>query len=369
MEGVGRLAGGIAHDFNNLLTVINGYSEIVLSQMPTDDPSRKFIQEINESGLKAAALTKQLLTFSRQQVIEPKVIDMNARIESSSNMLKRLIGEDIEMSVTAAIALGMICLDPSQFDQLLMNLSVNARDAMPKGGKLFIETSNVFFEDGITRRHDHLKAGNYVMVAVSDTGSGMTPETKARIFEPFFTTKELEKGTGLGLATCYGIVKQNKGYIEVYSELGRGTTFKVYFPRTDKALEEPPKEAAADVRGTETILLVEDERSLRAFSETILKQNGYKVFSMESGDAALRFMADHKQDIHLLLTDVVMPGIGSRDLYEKIKKILPTAKVLYMSGYTEEVVLRYEIENRTANFLQKPFTVSGLLKKVRSVLN
>ena len=369
MEAVGQLAGGIAHDFNNLLTVINGYSKILLDQMSPEDPNQEYLGEIQKSGERAAALTKQLLAFSRQQIIEPKVIDIGVLIRNSSKMLQRLIGEGVELSIISPDGLGRVHLDPSQLDQLVMNLSINARDAMPGGGKLIIETANVTLDEEYAGRHVYTKAGDYVMLAVTDTGFGMTPEAKKHMFEPFFTTKEKGKGTGLGLATCYGIVKQNDGSIEVYSEAGHGTVFKLYFPRTDKPVDIRAEEVKTGLTGTETILLVEDEASLRGFAETVFRKNGYKVIPMKDRESALNFITQQNDPIDLMLTDVVMPGMSAGDLYERINALRPGFKVLYMSGYTEEVVLRHTIANRSINFLQKPFTAPSLLRKARQVLD
>ncbi len=373
MDAVGKLAGGIAHDFNNLLTVINGYSQVLLQQTPEDHPNRESIQEILNSGQRAEALTRQLLAFSRRQVISPRPVDLNALIRNSEKMLKRLIGEDIELSVVESKNLGVVNVDPSQVEQVIMNLAVNARDAMmPKGGKLVVQTSNTQLGDAYAKRHSYTITGEYVLLTVSDTGCGISPEVKTHIFEPFFTTKEQGKGTGLGLATCYGIVKQNGGHIEVYSEVGRGTVFKIYFPRSDKSLETPVAalNAAVEPGGTETILLVEDEPSVRSFGKMVLQKKGYKVVVAEDGEAALEIVARNPDvEIHLVLTDVVMPRMSGRELFEKLKVVQPSLSALFASGYTEEIIIRHEIRDKQANFLQKPFTMAGLLLKVREVLD
>lgn len=369
MEVVGRLAGGIAHDFNNLLTVINGYSEMMMTEMSKEGAHYEFLEEIHKAGKKAEVLTSQLLAFSRQQVVEPKALDINALIRNSLKILERLIGEDVELSVDLADGLGGVFLDPSQLDQLIMNLVVNARDAMSKGGKIIIKTSDQDLDARYAEGHPGAKPGEYVMLAVTDTGSGMTPEVIAHVFEPFFTTKGICKGTGLGLATCYGIVKQNGGYIEIYSEPELGTCFKIYLPRTKKAPGLETKRPETDLRGTETVLLVEDEKSLRNFTAITLKAGGYTVILANNGEEAFRIASEKDFNAHLILTDVVMPGINGRDLCGKVRSLCPDIKVLYMSGYTGEIVLRNEVENKAANFIQKPFTASGLLSAVRKTLD
>ncbi len=372
MDAVGKLAGGIAHDFNNLLTVINGFSLVAIQQTQEGHPAREALTEILSSGQRAEALTRQLLAFSRRQIISPRAADLNVLIRNSEKMLRRLIGEDIELSVIEAKELGVVNVDPSQVEQVIMNMAVNARDAMmPKGGKLLLQTSNTHLDQAYVRQHSYTVSGDYVMLAVSDTGCGIAPEVRAHIFEPFFTTKEQGKGTGLGLATCYGIVKQNGGHIEVYSEVGRGTVFKIYFPRSDKSLEASVTEnALPEPGGNETILVVEDEPSVRSFAKLVLQGKGYTVVVAEDGQAALELVARNPDtDIHLVLTDVVMPRVSGHELFEKLKAIKPGMKALFSSGYTEEVIIRHEVRDRQANFLQKPFTVAALLLKVREVLD
>ncbi len=370
MDAIGKLAGGIAHDFNNLLTVINGYAEMSIKGLANEHPTRSKIEEILKAGRRATELTSQLLNFSRQQIIVPKVVDMSALIQGSTKMLTRLLPANVELSVRCSEDLKKILIDPTQFDQLVMNLVINAGDAMPNGGKLLVEALNIALDNDYVRGHAHVKAGDYVMLAVTDTGSGMTSEIKNRIFEPFFTTKPQGKGTGLGLATCYGIVKQNMGSIEVYSEIGHGTCFKVFSPVSTQAVEQPfRKEMEVNLRGNETILLVEDEEAVRNLAGDVLEKNGYKVLRSENGQKALEANSNYLQEIQLLLTDVVMPVMGGKDLYEKMKCLRPDIKVIYMSGYTQEVILLSEIQSSSVNFIQKPFTVNGLLEKVRQVLN
>jgi two-component system, cell cycle sensor histidine kinase and response regulator CckA len=371
MEAIGQLTGGIAHDFNNMLTVILGYSELMLKSLPPDAPLRDHVEQVKEAGVRASLLTRQLLAFSRKQVLQPRVLDLNAVLTNMDQMLQRLIGEDIALVAVPAAGLWRVYADPSQIDQIIVNLAVNARDAMPQGGKLTIETANAELEDAYAREHVSVKPGSYVMLAVSDTGCGMDAETQARMFEPFFTTKEPGKGTGLGLSTVYGIVKQSNGNIWVYSELGRGTTFKIYLPSVEaeaKAVE-PSREAARTVRGSETILLVEDENPVRALIRSTLQANGYTVLEAHDGKHAIQVCEQHKGPIHLLVTDVVMPGMGGRDLEERLKPSRPNMKVLFMSGYTDKAIVHHgELDPGTA-FLQKPFTPDALARKVREVLD
>ncbi|MGO8732443.1 MAG: PAS domain-containing protein, partial [Terriglobia bacterium] len=371
MAAVGRLAGGVAHDFNNLLTIINGYSEMALELLHSSDPLRNSLEQIKSAGDRAASLTRQLLAFSRQQVLAPRVLDLNSLVADVEKMLRRLIGEDIELTLVRGPALGQMKADPGQIEQILMNLAVNARDAMPEGGKLVIETANVQLDDAYAQTHAVVTPGHYVMLAVSDTGIVMDAETQAHIFEPFFTTKEKHKGTGLGLATAYGIVKQSGGFIWVYSELGRGTTFKIYLPRVDEAAEsaqisEVPRPSEA---GSETILLVEDEGAVRALAASILRAQGYKVLESTSPEDALRIGEQHQEPIDLLLTDVVLPKMSGRKIAEHLTGLRPTMKVLYMSGYTDDAVVRNGVLETGTAFLQKPFTPSGMARKVREVLD
>ena len=371
MEAVGRLAGGVAHDFNNLLTLINGYSEMVLEGRDSSDPLRGPLEEIRKAGDRAASLTRQLLAFSRQQVLAPRVLDLNALVAEVEKMLRRLIGEDVDLALVRAPALGRVKADPGQIDQILMNLAVNARDAMPQGGKLVIETANVELDEAYADRHSVVTPGRYVMLAVSDTGIGMNAETQSHIFEPFFTTKEKGKGTGLGLAMVYGIVKQSGGYIWVYSEPGRGTTFKIYLPQVEEAAEsvrasEAPRRPIA---GAETILLVEDEEAVRALAARILQDLGYKVLESTSPEDALQIGERLKEPIHLLLTDVVLPRMSGRKIAEHLAFLRPDIKVLYMSGYTDDTVFRNGVLETGTAFLQKPFTPTGLARKTREVLD
>ena len=372
MEGVGQLAGGIAHDFNNLLTVINSYSAMVLGELDFSNPfARNGIEQIKEAGHRAATLTRQLLMFSRQQVLEPKVLDLNEVVSNIAKMLRRLIGEDITQILCLHPALGRIKIDPGQMEQIIMNLAVNARDAMPLGGQLTIETENVELDNAYARTHALVQPGSYVMLAVSDTGCGMDMDTQARIFEPFFTTKGVGSGTGLGLATVDGIVKQSGGNIWVYSELGKGTTFKIYFPRVEQTAELPePGAAPAELlRGSETVLLVEDDEMVRALAQAILERYGYDVLAARIVHDALRFAQEGAAQISLLLTDTIMPGMNGPDLAKRVQSARPEIKVLFMSGYTDKVIsCTAALESGTA-FLQKPFTPQTLTRKVHEVLN
>lgn len=372
MEAIGKLAGGIAHDFNNLLTAITGYGEILQGRVSEDDPSRKEIEGILGAGTRAAALTRQLLAFSRKQMLQPKVLDLNRVVSGMGGMLRRLIGEDLELVVALAEDLWKVRVDPGQVGQVIMNLSVNARDAMEGGGKLTIETANVTVDRSYAMRRPEVEPGEYAMVAVTDTGCGMDEETLARVFEPFFTTKPQGKGTGLGLSTVYGIVKQSRGYIWAYSEVGRGSTFKVYFPRVmDPAAPESGDGAAPSRgrRGTETVLLAEDEPLVRDLVRSVLEHRGYTVVAAGDGVEALETAASRSGPIHLLITDVVMPGMGGRDLAKRIGERFPGIRVLYMSGYTERGIVRQGELDPGSAFLQKPFRVEDLARKVREVLD
>jgi PAS domain S-box-containing protein len=370
LEAIGQLAGGVAHDFNNLLTVITGRSHLALAQLPADHALRRHIELIQTTAERAAALTRQLLAFSRKQVLEPKVLDLNAVVTGLAPMLRRLIGEDLEFAAVPAPELGAVKADPSQLEQVILNLAVNARDAMPQGGKLTIETGNMELDDAYTRRHLGASAGHFVMLAVTDTGHGMDAAVKARIFEPFFTTKEPGKGTGLGLATVFGIVKQSGGSIEVYSEPGQGTTFKVYLPRVDEAVDETAPAAAPTLaRGSETILLVEDDDEVRALARETLDENGYVVIPAADPAEALRLVSSHAGPIHLLVTDVVLPQLSGRGLAERLTPEHRDLRVLYMSGYTDDAIVRHGVLEEGAAFLQKPFTPHTLLLKVREVLD
>ena len=370
MEAVGRLAGGIAHDFNNLLTVITSYSDLLLEDLGTDDPKRSDVEQVRKAADGAAALTRQLLAFSRQQVVEPRVVSLNAVVESLQKILRRVLGEDVELAATPGPDLGAVRADVGQLEQVLMNLAVNARDAMPTGGKLTIETGNVEHDPAFARGHGAAAVRQFVMLAVTDTGVGMDEATKARIFEPFFTTKEPGKGTGLGLATVYGIVQQSGGFIWVYSEPGHGTTFKIYLPRVDAPAEGVAVTAVAPVgRGTETVLLAEDAAAVRAVARQVLERQGYTVLEAPDGELALHLAQRHSGPIHLLLTDVVMPGMSGRQLADRLAPARPDMKVLYASGYTDDSVVRHGVLEEGMPYLQKPFTPESLARKVRDVLD
>ena len=371
MEGIGQLAGGIAHDFNNLLTVINSYSDMVLDEHDFSDPfARNGIEQIKEAGHRAASLTRQLLMFSRQQVLEPKVLDLNDVVSNIGKLLRRLIGENITQVLCLHPALGRVKIDPGQMEQIIMNLAVNARDAMPGGGQLTIETDNVELDNTYARTHALVQPGPYVMLSVSDTGCGMDADTQARIFEPFFTTKEPGNGTGLGLATVDGIVKQSGGNLWVHSELGKGTTLKIYLPRVEQGSELPePGAAPAELlRGSETVLLVEDDDMVRALAQAILERNGYHVLAARNVHDALRFAQEGPEQIRLLLTDTIMPGMNGPDLAKRVQSIRPEIKVLLMSGYSDKVISSTAALEPGTVLLQKPFTPQSLTKKVHEVL-
>ena len=371
MEAVGRLAGGVAHDFNNLLTAITGYSELLLGRLGEDDPSRRYVEEVKKAGDRAASLTRQLLAFSRQQVLELRVLDLNSVVADVERMLRRVIGEDIELVTILAPGLRCVKADPSQLEQVILNLAVNSRDAMPQGGKLTIETSNVELAEASRHRHGELSPGAYVVLAVSDTGCGMTEETQAHIFEPFFTTKEQGKGTGLGLAMVYGIVKQCGGSVWVYSEEGRGTTFKVYLPVVSEQVvaPEPGESRPIPRRGSETILLVEDEEPVRTLVRNVLEANGYVVVEARHGEDARAVAEMHQGPIQLLVTDVVMPEMSGPELAEHLATFHREMKVLYMSGYTQDAIQRHGLLSPGAAYLPKPFTPEALVRKVREVLD
>lgn len=370
IEAIGRLAGGVAHDFNNLLTVIIGHAELLLTDLPDSDPRRDQLAAILSAGERAAGLTAQLLAFSRKAIIEPKVLDLNRVAESAVQMLRRIIGEDVRLVTHLARDVGKVKIDPGQLDQLLMNLAVNARDAMPRGGLLTIATANVLVPAGPAADPVGCLPGHYVQLTVSDTGEGMSQDVREQIFEPFFTTKRLGQGTGLGLATVYGIVSQAGGSISVESEVGQGTSFQILLP----AVHEPGDVSDAELprvtpRGKETILLAEDEEGVRRLARLALEMQGYTVLEADCGEAAVRVAASHRGPIRLLATDVVMPDFGGRQLADKIRATRPGVAVVYMSGYMDDAVVRHGIEAATDAFLQKPFTPVSLVRKVREVID
>ncbi len=371
MEAVGRLAGGVAHDFNNLLTAILGSADLVLESLKADVPEREEIEEIRKAAVRAADLTRQLLAFSRQQVIAPTVLNPNDVVANLDKLLRRLLGEDVELRAVLASDLQTVKADPSQLEQVLLNLAVNARDAMPNGGKLTIETQNVELDQEYARGHLSAQPGPYVMLAVSDTGVGMDAATQARIFEPFFTTKEKGKGTGLGLATVYGIVKQSGGWIWVYSEPGHGTTFKVYLPRVGEAAAPaaPSLTPPASLRGSETILVVEDDEMIRNLVQKVMRANGYTVLVAANGGDAERVSGQHEGPIHLLMTDVVLPGLNGREVARRVVAARAGIRVLYLSGYTDDAIVHHGVLESGVEFLQKPFTPAVLGRKVREVLD
>ncbi len=371
MEAVGRLAGGIAHDFNNLLTAIIGTTALVLEDLGLESRARLDIQEIEKAAKRAAGLTRQLLIFSRQQVLEPCALDLNALVANLEKMLHRLIGEDIELRTKPAAALGAVRADPGQLEQAIVNLVVNARDAMPKGGRLTIETADVELGRSYVAAHVPTQPGPYVLLAISDTGVGMDGATKARLFEPFFTTKEPGRGTGLGLATVYGIVKQSGGYVWAYSELGHGTTFKIYLPRVAETAESPESTPSppTPVGGSETVLVVEDQEEVRKLTKRVLEARGYTVLAARNGAEALEIVGRHPTQIHLMITDVVMPGMNGRELARLACARRSDLKVLYVSGYTGEAVLQHRLLEPGVAFLQKPFTPDVLARKTREVLD
>jgi PAS domain S-box-containing protein len=371
MEAVGALAGGVAHDFNNLLTAILGYCNLMLDDVPKEDPLRQDLEEIRSAGERAAALTRQLLAFSRRQMLQPQIVDINILVRQLEKLLRRLLSEDIVLATALAPDLHTVKVDPASIEQVLVNLAVNSRDAMPEGGQLTIETANVELDQVYADTHVTVIPGPYVMLAVGDSGQGIDAATKARIFEPFFTTKEQGKGSGLGLATVYGIVKQSGGYIWVYSELGHGTVFKVYFPVAESPASPAVGQGSdADLKrqGWETVLLVEDEDAVRALAREVLRRQGYIVLEARHGVDALRLAERHTDDIHLMITDVVMPHMSGRELAERLCSVRPVMKVLFMSGYTDHAVMNRAL-TPGSSFLQKPFTPDGFARKVRQVLD
>ena len=371
MEAIGQLAAGIAHDFNNLLTAINGFATLMQLELATDDPAQELAAKILSSGQRAADLVRQLLAFSRKQLVRPQVLDLNTVVADMDKMLQRIIGEHIHMETVLAPDPWPVEVDPAQIEQVVVNLAVNARDAMPDGGKLTIETTNVVFDEEYIAHHPKAQPGQHVLLAISDTGIGMSQEVRDRIFEPFFTTKEVGKGTGLGLATVYGIVKQSGGDIGVYSNENSGTTFKIYLPRSEKATDPLAEQSrVGDLpRGNETVLLVEDAPSMRDLTARILRRQGYTVLEAADGEEALRLAREHSDGIHLLLTDVVMPGISGKDLADRLGAIAPSLKVLFMSGYTDNTIVRYGILDPDVAFLHKPFSPETLARNVRNVLD
>jgi two-component system, cell cycle sensor histidine kinase and response regulator CckA len=370
LEGVGQLAGGIAHDFNNLLTVITGFSALARRGLRPEDPLLANLYEIEKAGDRAASLTRQLLAFSRRQVLQPKILNLDSVVSEMEKMLQRLIGENVDLRAVLEPKLGNVKADPGQIEQIILNLVVNARDSMPQGGKITIETDNVYLDDSYVRAHVGAQSGPHVMLAVSDTGSGMDQNTRERIFEPFFTTKELGKGTGLGLSTVYGIVKQSGGNIWVYSELGRGTTFKVYLPRVDEGAQSYKPNADHDqvIQGTETILLVEDEEMLRKLARQTLTMYGYQVVDAANGESAISLCKEFEGTIDLVVTDVIMPGMSGREVSSRLLQLRPDMRVLFMSGYTDDAIVHQGVLDEGANFIQKPFSPDSLAMKVREIL-
>jgi CheY-like chemotaxis protein len=371
MEVVGRLAGGVAHDFNNLLTVISGHVELMLQELPPTVPEREDLKEVQRAAFSAAELTRHLLAFSRQQVIEPRPVILEHAVLEAARMLKRVIGEDVKLIAHPRTPESIVRIDPGQLDQVIMNLAVNARDAMPNGGELIIETDVVEFDAQYAENHWPAIPGRFAMLALTDTGTGIDAETMAHIFEPFYTTKGLGKGTGLGLATVYGIVKQHDGFIWVYSEAGQGTTFKVYLPvaSTESGAAQPDTGHDDAPRGNEVVLVTEDSAAVRATTHRMLRRYGYTVLEAPDGPTALALAAGHHGPIHLLLTDVVMPDMNGSALAREFARVRPEAKTLFMSGYTDDAVVRHGAITAGGHYLQKPFTGAALAQKVRAVLD
>jgi two-component system, cell cycle sensor histidine kinase and response regulator CckA len=371
MEAIGALAGGVAHDFNNLLTAILGYSDMILEKAAPNSALHRYSTQIKQAGERAASLTRQLLAFSRLQVMAPKVLDLNAVISEMSRMLRRVIGEDIKLNVVAASGLGRVKVDPSQIEQVIINLAVNARDAMPQGGELTIRTANESIGESIAEDKIRLRPGAYVLLEVSDTGCGMDSETRARVFEPFFTTKEKGRGTGLGLSTVYGVVKQSGGYIWLSSELGKGASFKIYLPSVNEAISAAKtlEAPACDPGGAETILLVEDENAVRALLRRVLRSKGYRILEAERGEDALAICQTYQERIDLILTDIVMPKMSGQDLAHHASRLHPEAKLLYMTGYAGTKIGSAELLEMGAQFIQKPFSADTLTQKIRAVLD
>jgi len=371
IDSMGRLAGGVAHDFNNILTAIRGYAELMLLELAPGDPMRSSVTEISRAGERAADLTRQLLAFSRRQLLQPRVLALNSLIADSIKMLQRLLGEDIELVTLLDPELGHVKADAGQMEQVILNLALNARDAMPQGGKLTLETRNVILQEEYAQKHFSLQPGSYIMMTISDIGCGMDPHTLSHIFEPFFTTKEPGKGTGLGLSTVYGIVQQSGGSIWVYSEPGRGTTFKIYLPRIEEPLDEAGEKRieSDNPRGSETILVVEDDEIVRKLTCQALRRYGYQVIEAANGIEALLSCEKYPEPIPLMITDVVMPQISGPELATRLRLLHPETQVLYISGYTDDAVVRHGLLDAALYFLQKPFTPGALVHKVRDILD
>ncbi len=371
LESIGRLAGGIAHDFNNLLSAIIGFGEILKLDLPADNHCGAYVGEILKAADRGATLTKQLLAFSRKQILQPRVLNLNDVVRDLETMLRRLIGENIDLKVSLRPELGCLKADPSQIEQVIVNLALNARDAMPEGGKLTIETANIDLDETYTIHHKSVNPGPYVLLAASDTGHGMQPETLPHIFEPFYTNKQHGKGTGMGLATVYGIVKQSGGDIWVYSEPGKGSIFKIYLPRVEAApeVEEEKAVPAGELRGHETILLVEDEELVRTMLSEALRRYGYQVLEATQGSEAITLLTEYHGSVGLVLTDVVMPEMSGQVLAERLVEVNPELKVLFTSGYSDDAIVRHGILRPGVHFIQKPFTIVALLQKIREVLD
>jgi signal transduction histidine kinase len=371
MEAVGQLAGGIAHDFNNLLTVITGYCDLTLLKLDPSDPLRDNIDEVNRACDRAAGLTRHLLAFSRKQVLKPEVLNLNNTVSEMSRMLLPLIGENVDLAIELSPDLWQVKADSGQIEQILANLAVNAKDAMPLGGKLAIRTCNIFLDEEIVRRYESVQSGPHVLLTMSDTGHGMNPETVSRVFEPFFTTKEVGKGSGLGLSTVYGIVKQSGGYISIDSEVGRGTTFKIYLPRVDEevgAMEVSPRPSAL-LPGRETVLVVEDDNQVRSVAAMVLEISGYDVLTAANGGEALLLSEQFKSKIDLLLTDMIMPGMGGQELSKRLLRLRPGTRVVYMSGYSENANIHHGVIEEGSDFIEKPFSPEVLTRRIREVLD
>jgi len=370
MEAVGRLAGGVAHDFNNLLMVIKGHTELLLNVLPPAEQVARKIEQIDRSADRATALTRQLLAFSRRQVLQPQIINLNSIVHEMGKLLPRLIGEDVELLIHTDEQLGTVRADASQMEQVIMNLAVNARDAMPNGGKLVIETANLDLESSYTTMHPLMKPGPYIRLVVTDNGSGMDAETQSHIFEPFFTTKDKGKGTGLGLATVYGIVKQSGGFIWVYSEFGKGTSFKIYLPRLDQPEDYTgsPRPSIEAPMGTETVLLAEDEQDVREIAREFLESGGYRVIEARDGKEAIALAAKYRGEIDLLVTDMVMPGMTGQELAVRLQSELPGLCVVFMSGYSEHAATEMADADPSVRLLTKPFSRTALLRTAREIL-